>query len=230
VARPSIGRTNVGFGHSFKPGNLLTGARDERGRFMSIQTEIEEAHRRIAERLQQEVVEEFRMNLDRPSAQRPTRYLEHALAAPEAIRYNLDGFLFLPDQYLESSPATSYWRNLEEGTTQFVGRTMRGYFVSLTGVRSGPSRERYRMDAYMPQVNAAFGSHKGNRQGTIRSLSNMPVITIHNPIRAHHYLAEGIAKFKASGFQQDAYDHAFAKFASYRKGVSAKGNVVAIRG
>lgn len=178
MAGPRIGpTTSTGSGHTILGGKIvgyrlsgqgvIRGARDTLGRFVSMQTEINLAHRRMAEALQRAVLGQFQDSLER-RAQRKTRYLEKALASTDAIRFNLDGFLYLPDGYLDSTPARFYWRHIERGTRVFVGRELRGFFRSLEGNISGPSSRRRGRDPYMPQLGATFGAFKGNQQSTIR--------------------------------------------------------------
>lgn len=165
MAGPRIGKADL-LGFRLSGRGVTSGARDVAGRFASLQVEIQDAHRRMALELQDIVASQFKRSLER-KAQRPTRYLEKALMEPDAVRWNVDGFLFLPEGFLDRSQARFYWRHIEKGTRIFVGREMRGFFRSLEGGIHGPQANRRGKDPFMPQIGPTFGSRQGNQQTKI---------------------------------------------------------------
>lgn len=65
------------------------------------------------------------------------------------------GFVVGVKGFLESSQAAPYFRNLEEGTSIFVGRELQGFFRSAEGRTYGPSRTR-RSDVRLFQTGGYF--------------------------------------------------------------------------
>lgn len=157
MARSGVGGADA-LGVTLKDGGFRRGGRDALGRFRSAWPEIEAANQKNAEYLQSLVLDAFIESLravDRP--QRETEYLLHALKSRDFIRWNLDGFLVNPKGYLDTTKAAPYWRNLEKGTTRFVGRELQGFFLSREGKARRPSASRYPVDVRMIQTAAVYG-------------------------------------------------------------------------
>lgn len=152
-----------GIGVRYNNTNARARARDLRGQFASIQTEIKAAHEAMAMRLQElerDALQDSVEATGRP--QRDTRYLLEALVADGNRVVSADGFVVNIESFLSSTRAAPYYRHLEEGYTGFVGREMRGFFKSKGGGIFGPSASRYRRDLEMIQLGATFGGKPGN--------------------------------------------------------------------
>jgi hypothetical protein len=157
-------------------GSAARGGRDSKGQFAINWPDVSNLNRQMAQRVRASVLRAFDKSLSsRP--QRSTQYLRKALEADEAIPYNLEGFAFLPEGYLDSGPAVGYWRNLESGTTKFKGRVLRGYFVT-GGSFSALSKDRYGRDE-------RFAGPEGSAKG-----GKGPIVT--HAIEAHNYIAKGV--------------------------------------
>ncbi len=179
--RPRIGGGNL-LGIKLDSQALISGARNALGQFQRGLLTVQEINQAAGESVQQSVLKAFDSSLVRP--QRPTHWLRDALAAPEAIRSNIDGFLYLPEGYLESSKARLYWRGLEQGTSVHEGQVIYGFFRSLEGTLSAPSPELFRHDVtFEPRHSADSRIRRGPSPRFIR---------IRRPITAHSYLEKGI--------------------------------------
>lgn len=147
-------------GFEFRGAPFTRFARDSLGRFTRLWPAVEAASLLNAQFVQKLIVEYFVDSLDvvgRP--QRESAYLRHALESSQFIRANLDGFVVNPKGYLDSSKAAPYWRNLEKGTTRFVGRKIQGFFQSREGKAYGPMGSRYPRDVRMFQTAAVYENH-----------------------------------------------------------------------
>lgn len=219
------------FAYGLRGQGVTRKARNALGQFTSMQVEIKIAHRKMAEQVQQDVVEAFEQSLLQVErVQKRQRYLHKALASPKAVKYNLDGFVYLPAGYLDRSAARRYWRLIEDGTSIFVGRELRGFFRSLEGKTSSPSASRQGADPYMPQMKKKPSKKKiaAAKSGKFVKGIGHP-ITIRNPILAHNYIEHGVAAFEASGFIEETYNEAFSRFAGYKKVRGGSGSLRAVR-
>lgn len=152
--------------------------------------DLQQLYKTSAQRLQASVLEAFDVAISEGGReQRRPSYLRDALASDEAIVYNASGFVYLREGYLEGSPARTYWRNLEEGTTKFVDRVLQGYFESSSGERSQLGERRTDMRFYGRM-------EIGGRYGGV----------VKNPIEPRHYIARGIAEWQANGGTQPILD------------------------
>lgn len=154
--------------------------RNSSGQFAIQWPDVAAINKKMAQRVQASVVSAFKASLsERP--QRSTRYLQKALESDEAIAANLEGFAFLPAGYLDQPQTTKYWRNLEEGTSKFEGRVLRGYFV--TGdVFTAPTGKRRGVDE---RFAGRDGSAKSGRGAVIT-----------RPIKAHDFLKDGVSNWR----------------------------------
>jgi len=199
--RPRIPRANL-FSidvHSNAARNQVDGAR---GQFQRGLLRIQDAHQRAGEQVQAMVLEEFEASLQRP--ERHTHYLREALAAPEAVKSNIDGFVYLPEGYLENGPAATYWRGLEQGTEVHVGQPVFGFFRSLEGALSSPDPGRFRSDT---SIQPSSGEVSENGPEPRR-------IVIRWPIEAHGYLSKGIRNWQEGAgvnFLANLYRQAFTE-------------------
>lgn len=216
---------------TFRNSGAIANARDLRGRFVSIQSEVKAAHTEMAQALQDLQVEELRTRIeDTGRPQRDSEYLIQAIAAEGNREVSIDGFVVGIESFLDSSHAAPYWRHIEEGYSGFVGRTVYGFFRSPEGVASGPSRDRYRRDLEMIQTSAPVykqggkthvsktsvrsdvGSNDSLGRGGGGAGSVVSKITISHPIPAYEFMATGIKQWQASGIEVQAYKRALREF------------------
>ena len=96
--------------------------------------EFERANRRLATILQDDIVgvlEDRIADTGRP--QKGSEALIRALLSSGNMDYDSKGFTVGIDEYLESTPAGPYFRNLEYGSRVFVGRIIHGFFEGPEG-------------------------------------------------------------------------------------------------
>jgi hypothetical protein len=194
---------------------------------------IIDAHKEMAESAAKAVIKALKESIARTErVQRGTDYLIKALEDPEGYVATRDGFVIGGD-FLEHSAAKAYFRNLEVGTRIFVGRELRGGFLSGEGGSfSGPDSSRIGLDPRLPQTGSFFaltkeakatsagraadlasGKRKGFPQQFGESATRLPLaggprgfrIVIRNPIQPHEYFLNGRIEWLKSGEKERIY-------------------------
>lgn len=188
---PTIrGRLNVAVGV-----RQSRGTRDAGGKFTRLQTKIADVNAKMAAELAQEIAHtlDFTRLESRRSAQ--SGKLKAALLAPENRRADKFGFgVGIPEFMNEAAP---YWRIQNDGTTRFVGRTVR--FIRNKGAGYGFPDPH---GAGIREINAQVRGGKANGRvqneyGQFRSRANQEGV-IKRPIRAQHFFEKGLAAFESS--------------------------------
>lgn len=107
--------------------------------YKSPEPEFFAANARLAQFCVSDIVEALEAKIaSNRRPQKETKNLLEALKAPENIDFNAQGFTVGIDTYLESTPAGKYFRNLEFGSSVFVGRVIEGFFSDGGGRRLKP--------------------------------------------------------------------------------------------
>lgn len=176
-------------------------------------TMLVQAHREMAEHVQVEMVKALRQAIEsgpRAAEQRQTQWLEKALANPENIGFNIDGFV-VNTSYLDKSPVRGYWRGLEEGTEVHVGRLITGFFADRTlSTRYAPAGGGDMYNARMIQLRPTPGVNYAvsrTRSGRTTNPSEHGIWRFHirHPIEPRHYMRRGIETYQKSGFTEQRY-------------------------
>ena len=154
------GAPDVAFRADFR--KLEVQARDLLGRFGVLQGEMKTGFGKMAVQAQLDIVQILKLEITstgRP--QRKTQYLITAMESSENRAVSFDGFVIGTKAALDHGPVASYYRNLEEGTSIFVGRELTGFFLAPAGqptngkkksLLSGPSNDRRRRDVRLIQT------------------------------------------------------------------------------
>lgn len=208
---PEDGRASLSYQPNLRAGIQL--AARIKGQFAprgaGFQTLLIAAHREMAEKAQGLMVDNLRESIaQRGREQRGTDLLLKALASPENIDYNIDGFV-VTTSYLDRSPVRTYWRGLEEGTSVHVGRLITGYFsdASLAG-RYAPAEGG--KDARMIQLRRTPGVIRAVKENETAGSSQFGKgpwqFRIRHKIQGYQYLAKGARAYAESGFTKQRYD------------------------
>lgn len=162
-------------GIRFNPSGIITGLRDELGKYQNLSGRILDAHREMADKLQQTQLRILKESIQahrRAGVQRSSHYLENALKSDKYTVVSREGFVVNPEGYLDSTRAKAYWRHIEEGYEGFVGDTFMGYFQTGSR-RRGPGAWR---DIELIQVVPAIGRQgEGNRGTKSNPIKKIPV-------------------------------------------------------
>lgn len=169
--------------------------RDANGRFTRFQNSMTRVHADLAADLAEEIastVDFTRLESRRDAA---TGRLQRAILDPRNRRSDKFGFgVGVPSFLNEAAP---YWAIQNDGTTRFVGRTVRfirnkakGYgFPDPHGAGIREIRAQVRGGKVNGRVQDEYGRFRSRakQEGVIR-----------RPIRAQHFFEKGLARFEAS--------------------------------
>jgi hypothetical protein len=188
-------------------------ARDAQGRFTSAQNAARLQNERMAEELANYMVKALDEAVaQRGRPQRGTELLARAILDPENRDANIDGFVVGTD-YLDRSPAKSYWRGVEEGSAVHVGRLIYGWFAdsvpSSPGERFAPMEGR--VDRRLIQVSREnYPQHFGpvGKGGAAHSAGPF-FFRIKNPIPAYQFMEKGRKEWLATDALERSYRKVF---------------------
>lgn len=215
-------------------------ARDLQGKYAKMQHQAEVAHARMARDAAIYIQDELRGRIRDTGRQQNVgkgrnSHLIRALSSPKNRIATKDGFAVVLDEFMNSSKAAPYWRNLEYGSRVHVGREMSGFFLSRSGRVFPPlSNERFHRHGRLIQTGATFGGTKENftstikvgknegGKGTINNRGGGFRIVIKNPIPAYEYASQGAANFLAAGGTFDKYYKQALKDTPYKGGGKPK--------
>lgn len=173
------------------------------------------AHEQMARQLQQSIAGELEEAIrSRGREQRESQLLLKALTNKGSRASNVTGFTV---GNLESFPGVArYYRNLEVGTSVFVGRTLTGMFQNGAGQLVRPIRAGENADGSLDrteQIDPRFiVFHKEAKQHR-KDYKPHPLVVKH-PIEGYEFFKKGTAHFRASGGRLEIgfYKEAFARY------------------
>lgn len=216
-----------------RPGAGARLARDQKGRYANLSTQAKYAHELMARDAAKSIQQELRDRVaDNGREQNVGRgrnsHLIRAINQPKNRVASADGFAVMLYDYMNSSKAAPYWRNLESGSRVHVGRELRGFFLSRSGKAFPPLRnEKFHTHGRLIQTNKIFARTKESKANIVKrdgsfdlrfGITKKPLkdpdgtgfkIIIRRPIPAYHYISQGAAEFiEATAFDR-YYQQAF---------------------
>jgi len=169
--------------------------RDSRGRFTRFQNSMERVHRDLAADLAEEIASTIELTRLESRREAATGRLQAAILDPKNRRADKFGFGVGVPSFLNQ--AAPYWAIQNDGTSRFVGRTVRfirnkkrGYGFPdphMAGIRE--IKAQVRGGSRNGRVQNEYGQFRGRakQEGVIK-----------RPIRAQHFFEKGLARFEAS--------------------------------
>lgn len=230
--RPFGPRQEIDVMFTYSPAEATRVARNALGQFTSAQAEIGAELEGLAIRLQEMQVEALhRIQEEHPGGpreQRGTHYLEDAVLSPANRHVTAETMVVGIEAAFAETPAASYWRGLETGTSVHVGQRMWGLWITpggfsgpigadpedphdhgprdAIGFRAWPGIPEDQWDSYVrPYKDGSRPKSRGAK------LNRLPAFTIHQPIPEYAYLRTGIRDFMESGAIEQAMTRAIER-------------------
>lgn len=220
------------------------------GKFQSGQVEMRAAFERMAKQVQESQLDVLKQRIEehgRPQVERPhgANALFRVWGSTGNRQSSADGFVVGIEDFLDASVVAPYYRFIEEGTSLFVGRTLRGAFRTVEGTWVAPSGARYPQDPRLIQImTGTYKNGKAIRQylgkdaeGAVQRESQRAAtqrrkrqikalmspegrlpgwrIRINRPIPAYEFATEGASLWMSSGQAEQEFQRALSDFREF---------------